>query len=187
VVEKKSQIDTPGRKEFLYTFPNDTNGIVYYLKKHSLEDFRVSASSIGRGLPAYFVKRDDVYCWTTNVPDSWFMVDFGEKRTVTPNYYSFRYASGGNACCPRNWLLQGCSKLGDLKDNWITLSEHLNDTTINQAHATACYPLKLNNTHEFRYLRIIQNGPNAETQIGGWAHVLVASGFEVYGTLHTHL
>ena len=28
-----------------------------------------------------------------------------------PNYYSFRYASQGNHCCPRNWILQGANQL----------------------------------------------------------------------------
>src|SRR5687768_3254423 len=88
-----------------------------------------------------------------------FAIDFGENRSIVPTHYSLRYASGGNFCCPRNWLLQGSNNMEALKevdfpqyqlhsnDNendianqaiisnkplslWTTVSEHINDESL---------------------------------------------------------
>jgi hypothetical protein len=34
------------------------------------------------------------------------MVDFGENVLIRPESYTFKYASSGSECCPRNWMLQ---------------------------------------------------------------------------------
>jgi hypothetical protein len=112
-------------------YKNDENGIIFALTEANLR-IRVTASSIARGHIRDFIKRGDLHCWTQNKPFSWFAIDFGSKRRVTPNYYCMRYGSGGNSCCPRNWLLQGANELKDKTSNpdsedWTTLSAHKND------------------------------------------------------------
>lgn len=177
-----------GNKTFHVLHDNDTNGIVYYLRSQGVR-LHVSSSSIARGQPRDFIKRGEIFCWTQNRPFSWFMVDFGSGRRITPTYYAFRYGSGGSACCPRNWLLQGATLLFDQTFNpdspdWTTLSTHKNDQTFREPHAIASFPID-DCQESFRYFRIIQTGPNCFTGGSGWKDVLVASGFEIYGTLHS--
>ena len=91
-----------------------------------------------------------------------FGVDIGEGRAVVPSNYTLRYASSGNFCCPRNWLLQGTNdpnsfkvsdysspSLRDMKPGksskdprtekdgkWITLIVHEGDNSLDSDYAT---------------------------------------------------
>ena len=111
--EPEIDISAPGQENFEFLFDNDTEGIVYFLRDNHRAP-AVTASSTAKGVARDFVKRGEVFAWTQNVPFSWYMVDFGNKRRVVPNYYSLRYASSGAACCPRNWLLQGANEIKDM-------------------------------------------------------------------------
>lgn len=188
--EPEIDVSAPGQLDFEFLFDNDTEGIVYYLRENKRAPI-VTASSTAKGVARDFVKRGEVFSWTQNAPFSWYMIDLGNKRRIIPNYYSFRYASSGAACCPRNWLLQGANEIKDLKTNnnpdsedWTTLSVHQNDKTMNSDFATGSWAVE-DCTESFRYFRIIQTGPNCFTGGTGWKDVLVASGFEVYGSLVT--
>lgn len=187
--EQEDDPHIPGDRLFRILYDNDNNGIIYYLRRRGVK-LNVTASSIARGQPRDFIKRGEVYCWSQNRPFSWFMVDFGPLRRITPNYYSFRYGSGGSACCPRNWLLQGANELTDQTSNpdsedWTTLSAHKNDSRIKGDHCVLTQEINDTGGESFRFFRIIQTGPNSFTGGSGWKDVFVASGLELYGTLHT--
>jgi len=73
---------------------------------------------------------------------------------------------------------------------WETLSVHGNDTTLDCDFATHTWALELPPGTSYRAFRIIQTGKNK--YVAGkdlkdeWGHVLVASGFELYGVLHEY-
>ncbi len=111
------------------------------------------------------------------------MVDFGDNCGVKPNYYTIKYSSGGDACCPRNWELQAALDLNEMGADfteWKTLSVHKDDTSITSAYQVASFPIK-NCAEFYRYYRLIQTGPNAFKKGSNWVNVLVMGGFEVYG------
>lgn len=126
-----------------------------------------------------------------------YCVDFGASRRIVPTYYTFRYGSSGAACCPRNWQLQGAVSLpadwdktsaySDVDSkSWTILRAHENDSTIASSHAAGSWPVNSPSTQGYRFLRVIQTGPNSFTSTGdddAWSNVLVASGFEVYGDI----
>jgi len=135
-----------------------------------------------------FLSKEEVYLWTENKPNSWFMVDLGESRRAVLNKYVLRYASAGNLCCPRNWLFQASNKITQLLDNpfssdWTTLYCHKNDKSIYTGFGLASW--KIYSKQEFRYFRVIQTGPNATLNDKDWEHIFVVSGFEIYGQLIT--
>jgi len=137
-----------------------------------------------------FIESGEIACWTQNKPNSWFGVDLGANRSFVPSYYAFRYASQGNQCFPRNWILQAANQLGGdmtspTSPNWVILSVHTNDQTLNSPHQWGSWPIK-EPSRGFRYFRIIQTGPNSYSKpslTGAWKHVFVACGFELYGKL----
>jgi hypothetical protein len=80
--------------------------IAYCSSYHLGNQVNVTASGVGSGTVEGFISRDKVCNWTTNVPNSWFCVDLGPNRSVLPTHYTLGYASGGNSCVPRHWVLQ---------------------------------------------------------------------------------
>lgn len=119
-----------------------------------------------------------------------FCVDFGQDIRVLPTGYSFKYGSSGKSCCPRNWKFQACEEYPDTVEGedssvhpqWVTLSNHENDTTIDSSFGIGRWKLPPQSSRRFRYFRIIQTGPNSHTS-DLWRHSLVASGFEVFGQI----
>jgi len=202
--EPIKQVQNENIKKYIYTQDGDNNGILYALLKgdhKSCEDrgVFVSSSSVSVGEVVDFIGRDKLRCWTQNIPYSWYCVDFGPDRLITPTHYSFGYGSSGNACLPRFWILQASKKITneepqysstDLPQNdpeWQTLSIHNNDTSINTEWGLHTW--KLNCREAFRYFRIVQTGPNIYNSNGSddnWSQVLVANRFEIYGILYSN-
>lgn len=61
-------------------------------------------------------RTDRISLWTSNSPNSWLGVDLGENTAVTPTHYIIRYSSSGEACCIRNWELQGTNDIAALEN-----------------------------------------------------------------------
>lgn len=116
-----------------------------------------------------------------------FAVDFGPMKRVVPTHYSFRYGSGGDLCCPRNWMLQATNDESLLtvrtssqnsKTNvfmqqtvtadplydpaWITLRRHENDTTLDTSFAASTWVINLPvvSPQGYRIFRLLQFGKN---------------------------
>jgi len=190
-------------KEETYNWNKDveSNGIIQGITKgdYRNEEFgiTVTASSIGAGEAIDFISKEKQRCWTQNLPYSWFCVDFGSNRLITPSYYSFGYGSSGNACLPKYWIFQAAKKITrtdvqyDADDppqsdpDWKTLAIHTNDNTM--TGEWALHSWRLDTKDAYRYFRIVQTGPNSYNSSGGddsWSQVLVSNRFELYGTIN---
>jgi hypothetical protein len=177
-----------------YQYDLDGFGVMAYLQQFGIRPV-VSCSSVGRGLAPNFLSRQQVNCWTKNEKFSWFALDFGEEIRVAASQYTLGYSSGGNACCPRYWVLQASNQptqfprntVDPAKDpNWTTLCAHNNDTSLNAPHATKTWsiPHYSPSTH-YRYFRVLQTGKNEYVKnskgTDEWSDCLVAGKFEIYG------
>jgi hypothetical protein len=63
---------------------------------------------------------------------------------------------------------------------------HNNDASIDKDFGALTSEVP-NKVGAFRYLRIVQHGPNKGTNLPDWVNVLVLTGFEVFGSLYTTL
>eukprot|EP01118_Nematostelium_gracile_P016121 TRINITY_DN6606_c0_g1_i1.p1 TRINITY_DN6606_c0_g1~~TRINITY_DN6606_c0_g1_i1.p1 ORF type:complete len:426 (-),score=90.71 TRINITY_DN6606_c0_g1_i1:15-1292(-) len=189
------EIDEDGRKRFTYHSESERKGILQYLGGYP--NIQVFASSLYPGkFLENFISNEEVYVWTKNEKFSWFAVDLGKGRTAEVTEYTLRYGSGGNYCCPRNWLLQGTNSIEVLMEDqdptedpkWETLRVHINDETLDSDWAIHTWKLNIPENQSYRIFRIIQTGKNKYQVEKGlkdsWSDVLVASGFELYGTLY---
>lgn len=172
----------------------NTKAIINHLLKDSV---LVASSGSSQGNTNTFLSREDAFCWTTNKENSWFRVDLGPLTQVLPTHYTLKYGSSANYCVPRNWKFQASndSRVEKELDNhelWTTLNEHINDTTLNSDFAWFVFPVH-KCAQPYRYFRIIQTGPNAFASnrpspgaLDSWSHVLVASGFDMFGLCVRH-
>jgi len=169
--------------------PMETQSYPGIIWPKRLDTVTPSCSGVGTGGFRDFLERSNVHCWTTNIPFSWYRVDFGSNTKVLPTHYCLKYGSSGNYCVPRYWKLQGSNdplvEIEPMNDSlWITLRDHVNDVTFNSDYAW--FVFRLYNVREaFRYFRIIQTGKNVYVtqNYGGdsWSDVLVAAGFDLFG------
>jgi len=150
----------------------------------------ITCSSQGKGTLQDFVSTEKLFCWTNNEPNSWVCLDLGPGKYLNITHYTLGYGSSGNACCPRNWLLQGSNVYSTSNNpndpNWVTLKSHVNDSTLKSDHAIATWSIPSVNQN-FRYFRIIQTGKNCFNSNGGadgWSDTFVVSGFELYGAMY---
>jgi len=197
---KKVFSNLPIGRKFDYQYDMDDQGIIYFLTggdhKKSDSGITVTASGVGAGQVTDFINREKIRCWTLNVPFSWFCIDFGESKRVIPSWFTLGYGSSGSACCPRFWIVQGAKELPATPDvkfatsphtdpSWKNLSMHTNDDSLKSDWAIHSW--KLNTKEAFRYIRLVQTGPNCYTYNGtgedAWSQVFVVNRFEVYGTL----
>ncbi len=91
-------------KEIAYRYEKDfdTNGIIYDLGL-GIQSY---SSPLEEGTLDYFLSREDVIVRTTNKKFSWFALDFGEHRQVSPTNYTMCVASDDpkmNYSAPTNW------------------------------------------------------------------------------------
>jgi len=198
---KKVYSSLPIGRLFRFEHTMDQKGIVFHLTKgnHRNQEsgIRVSSSGCAIGEPNDFINREKTRCWTTNAPNSWYCLDVGEDRRVLPSHYTLGYASSGNSCCPRNWILQASKQIITIPEkdtlpqndpSWKTLAIHTNDNSLHADWAVNSW--KLNTSEPFRYFRIVQTGSNTYSSSGGggedsWSKVLVVNRFELYGTVIT--
>ncbi|ESO05310.1 hypothetical protein HELRODRAFT_111260 [Helobdella robusta] len=169
----------------------DENGLIYWIgtNARTTKDWinpascglMVVSSSEGRTLP--YGKLEDILsrdtaainCHTNDDRKAWFAIDLG--IWLIPTCYTLRHARGYGRSALRNWLFQ-VSKDGI---TWLTMFNHVEDTSLNEAGSTASWPLEPSKEEKegWRHVRILQNGKNASSQ----THYLSLSGFEIYGTV----
>lgn len=88
-------------------------GIIHFLGNSQVKCFGSSTAS-GKNVQN-FISKEAQHNWTQNEAFAWYAIDLGEDRAVNPSHYTLRYGSGGNLCCPRNWLLQGTNNSNVMK------------------------------------------------------------------------
>lgn len=57
--------------------------------------------------------------WTKDIPSSWFTLDFGPNRGLSPSEYTLRHGGNYKADSLRTWELQGDSHLFIFRNFWI--------------------------------------------------------------------
>ncbi|EGC28716.1 hypothetical protein DICPUDRAFT_51693 [Dictyostelium purpureum] len=174
-----------GVKEFTFQYNGDTNGVLYYFGTlEDMDDYEspatrkivtVTSSSMSIGYPHPFVSRTSTNMYTDKEENSFFCVDLGAKHVLCPTYYSMRYggdSQGSIYAAPKNWQL-----LGSLDGiEWSILCDHKNDMSLKEGYSIAGWEVK--SIHSYRYLKILQTGPNQRD-----GHELCVCCFEVYGRL----
>jgi hypothetical protein len=184
-----------GGHALTYESDFDSNGLIYYIGsnggtcpwvnpcRHNLVSV---ASSDGMKLP--YGKLEDILsrdaaprnCHTKDRPNSWFALDLGVRILI--RRYTLRHARGYGTSALRNWELQG-SKDGTL---WQRLTQHVQDEGLGQPGSCASWDVppvagdedSSKDVQGWRYVRILQTGPNAAGK-----DYISLSGFELYGVI----
>nr|XP_014275679.1 E3 ubiquitin-protein ligase HECTD1 isoform X5 [Halyomorpha halys] len=184
----RSLKETGVRLTFRHQHDFDENGIIYWIGTNSKTSEWVNpgqfglvvvSSSDGRNLPygrlEDILSRDSsaLNCHTNDDKRAWFSIDLG--LWVFPTAYTLRHARGYGRSALRTWLFQG-SRDGI---NWITLSCHTDDNSLNDPGSTATWEVEQSPEEPIRHVRLQQAGKNAS----GQTHYLSLSGFEIYGSI----
>ncbi len=130
------------------------------------------------------VGRDVVRCVTKPLPDSWFLFDFGEAMTIAATHYAVRHYSSWDAEAIRNWRFEAstepAAKATAGPQYWTTLSEHVNDVSLDRKGAVHTWMLPAGASQRaYRTFRIRQTGENSNKHL-----YLAVSGFEIYGLVY---
>lgn len=173
--------------EHLFIYNVDREGIIQGLG--ALEDgqLEVYSSPLHEGTKEDILNHEEVHICTKNVKNAFVAVKF-KFHSVVPTHYSFKYGSSENFYCPRNWVFQGSNdkdalKHFDTQGVWTTLSEHVNDTSLNTHFAHNTWVIPEEKRKSYTFFRILQTGPN-NMDNEKWCNVLSLSGFEIFGALH---
>jgi len=177
----------PPLRSFRYVSDFDENGVLYYLgtgggtrpwiNPHDSGDVICCWSSVNGGTVSRFVGRVAQFSNTKNTAWSWMMVDLGEGRSLTPNYYTLRHDSN-NSHYLRHWRLEGRVCGGGPSDGtWVALRTHTGDVSLNGYGASASWSVE-GARESYRCFRVIQTGLNSINN-----HYLMCSGVELYGDL----
>lgn len=130
-----------------------------------------SAEAGSFGPVSAFTGREVTNMHTDNIANAWLSVDLGEHRSIRASHYCLRtrqaYAASHSL---RNWVLESSVNTVD----WITISTHINDTSLSEAAITGCW--HIDTAVSARAFRVRQTGPNSNNQ-----NFLVSSGIEFYG------
>eukprot|EP01096_Ripella_sp_DP13-Kostka_P014564 TRINITY_DN6624_c0_g1_i1.p1 TRINITY_DN6624_c0_g1~~TRINITY_DN6624_c0_g1_i1.p1 ORF type:complete len:228 (-),score=65.59 TRINITY_DN6624_c0_g1_i1:109-702(-) len=161
----------------------DHKGVVHWLSTHYGRMARenphtcgrllVTSSSVEKGHERNLVDAKPSELWTSDVPSSWFCIDLGPNRKIVPTAYSLRHGGNYRADSLRTWDFQGSVD----GTTWILLRRHANDCSLNGPYAVHSWEI-VGTDEAFRYFRILQTGHNSSNH-----NFLVASGFEIFGTL----
>jgi len=118
--------------------------------------------------------KEVVRCVSAAKPNQWFVIDLtASGKCVRPSHYSLRHYSSWDLEALRNWRFEGSVNGFE----WVTLSVHANDASLDRKGATHTWALpgcQLLCT----MFRIFQTGLNSNHH-----HYLACSGFEIYGQL----
>ena len=169
----------------------DTNGLLHWIatgggqrawsNPHTQGLVKVTASGVCNGSghatfgEQHFVNREAsaTSFYSTNVPNSWVMVDLGAANAVRPSRYTLRNRGDGDYCHLRHWRLEG-SEDGQ---QWTALRSHANDSALTGVNGTASWAVE-GAARTFRYLRVLMTGKCSSN-----CDNLVVNGLEVYGVV----
>ena len=115
-----------------------------------------------------FVSRD--------LPDSWLLYDFKERK-VRPTNYSIRSRANIKCHNPKNWVIEG-SNSGSHGD-WEILDTQVDVSVLDGLDLVHTFDVKSDSDESFRFLRIRQNGKNHSGQ-----NYFIICALEYYGYLY---
>ena len=166
-----------------------TDGILYKLgtrfdtkeyKNPGVDGYylEVSRSTHGGGATCVgdataFTGREAVHSHTRSAIHSYYMIKLKQGISVKPMAYKLRSYGHGGGFMPLNWNFEASND----GNEWVTLSTHTNDRTIENFGAIGCWGVTSNRALDS--FRIRSTGPDKKGD-----HYLCLSGFEIYGDLH---
>eukprot|EP01083_Nonionella_stella_P303155 1048267_1 len=190
IVEFKTLDTQKEQKVFVYESDFDVNGICYaigsnygqkqFTNPHTQGLITVKSS---KWHPSYHPVEQILgrveqpfYCYSDNIQNSWFSVDFGANVKIKPTHYTLRHGTG-NSHYLRMWNFEGSNNGNNWNGgDWNILKRHENDTSLNTAFGTQTWTVQCNESYQM--FRIYMVGKNTDND---WT--LMCSGFEIYGDL----
>lgn len=183
--EHKKPFDTPGTGIMYYLATSDgtyknpaASGIVKASCSHPHED---SDQDHNNWLNSSHFANFYPYCSSAEgtPPDaeSYYCVDFGDSRRVVPTHYSLKHGFGWSRNSLRSWVFEGSTD----NNEWVEISKHSNDITLNSSFAEGHWIVDKVPKYGMRYLRIRQVGDNSSGN-----RRIALKGFEVYGRIHEY-
>lgn len=166
-------------KLFLPDGESNFNGIIQHFLMHSNENIsekvHITASPPNCGHKTVSVTQfNDSSCYqTTDAQDSLICFDFKGNRIAPTNYQIKTYDLGVQN--PKTWVIEGKS---DENSQWENISSESDCTFLNGKNISHIFEIKNLNGKEFRYIRMLQTGPN-----WGGHYYLTINSFEFYGYL----
>ena len=171
-------------KEITCQHDNQFDGIINFLRKETngnIENaINITSSSVYYSCVPYNVclfedEHKGKYFETNNEKNSWICFDFKDRKIIPKNYLI--QTGQGKACHnPRTWILEGSND----QTNWETLDKQDDCPYLNEQYVVHTFDIQKQNTNPFRYIRIMQTGPNWFS--GDW-HYFVLGSVEFYGSL----
>ncbi|KAK8885319.1 hypothetical protein M9Y10_040765 [Tritrichomonas musculus] len=154
-----------------------TNGILSKLSQevhgnvHENKVVTISSSSSSHCFPYQIANEDFNECWMSqNKPEQWIMFDFMNKSIILQNYLikTHKYSTG--SCHLKSWKIEGSND----SEQWKMLDQRDSDI-LNEEDKVATFECSKNDT-PYRYIRLIQTGPNHRGD-----HMLALSRIEFFG------
>ena len=159
------------------------DGIIAYLTRecggnvHEKEIVEVTASSVD----SLDRKPENVVDLTTSSDfcskgeeNSWVCYNFKQRRVAVTSYSIRSFDAGRGSGHPRSWVLQ-VSNDGEV---WNTIDSSENNSDLNGNLVTCHFPVTTQPGGDFRFVRLLQTGPNHYP-----GHRLVISGLELFGSI----
>jgi len=178
--------------EFVYTHDFDESGILHYLGTNRwtsptwtnpalLGLIQLSSSELNvDSHPLHsFIGRTACRALLSNIPNSWFVVDF-KDHVIVPRNYTLRHYSSQDSHALRHWKFEGSND----GLTWDILRVHKNDKSLNKRGASRTwsldtYSMTKGQSKAYRLFRVQMTGDNSSEYFRN----LCCSGFELYGFL----
>lgn len=181
---------------FVYVSDGDTNGMLYFIGRnygvaawvnpHTATFLQIIRNIDSVGSAPNIVDRIAQDTYTTNVANSWIVVDLKSGKSAIITHYSLRIRNVADPRAMRNWKLQGTNasasnSIADLNAaTWTDIDTRVGDIVMaNTAGAWGFYTVG-GSPSGYRWLRILQNGLNGGSSPDNY---LAVCEIELYGEL----
>lgn len=115
---------------------------------------------------------------TKDIPNSWICFEF-KNHQIIPQSYIIRTIHSEDNYHLKSWVVEGSND----KSNWIKIDEHKNDSSLKGQSRVHLFNITKNSNEQlFKYIRILQTGPNWYNN-NDRSNVLLISSIEFYGRL----
>ncbi|KAL0485285.1 E3 ubiquitin-protein ligase HECTD [Acrasis kona] len=159
----------------------DENGILYWLAtNYGTEKYHNPCSrglvevthtaQIEWGSPYDLISHVPCSCNLVSQTNSTVNIHF-KTISISPTTYTLRHTSSRDTECLRSWNLEASIDNID----WVTLSTHVQDTTLDGRSGTGSWSLTQGDQY-FNYFRIVQTSANSSNNM-----FLSMAGLEIYG------
>lgn len=181
--EKTSKHKLKKKQGIDFQSQNDKfDGIFRYLKTNGniINEVSITSSS-NNGYDHYnMLDLDNItsFFQTNDTPNSWICFEF-KNHQIIPQSYIIRTINGENNYHLKSWVVEGSND----KSNWIKIDEHKNDNSLKGQSRVHLFNITKNSNEQlFKYIRILQTGPNWFNN-NDRSNILLIGSIEFYGRL----